>query len=29
MEARKTGDYDVTFLSRYPFDNHLCNDNAR
>ena len=29
MEQRTTGDYHVTFLSRHPSDNHLCDDNKR
>ena len=27
--TRKTGYYHVTFLLRYPSDNHICDDNAR
>ena len=29
MEARTTDDYHVTFLSRHPSNNHLCDDNER
>ena len=29
MKLETTGDYHVTFLSRHPSDNHLCDDNAR
>ena len=29
MDPSKTGDYHVTFLSRHPDDNHLCDDAAR
>ena len=29
MNSSTTGDYHVTFLSRHPDDNHLCDDVAR
>ena len=29
MDPSTTGDYHVTFLSRHPDDNHLCDDVAR
>ena len=29
MDPSTTGDYHVTFLSRHPGDNHLCDDVAR
>ena len=29
MDSKRTGDYHVTFLSRHPNDNNLCDDNAR
>ena len=29
MDPSNTGDYHVTFLSRHPDDNHLCDDAAR
>ena len=29
MNLSTTGDYHVTFLSRHPDDNHLCDDVAR
>ena len=29
IEPQTTRDYHFTFLSRYPSDNHLCNDTSR
>ena len=29
MDSKRTGNYHVTFLSRYPNDNNICDDNAR
>ena len=29
MDSKRTGDYHVTFLSRHPNDNNICDDNAR
>ena len=29
MDILRTGDYHVTFLSRHPVNNHICDDKAR
>ena len=29
MDSKSTGDYHVTFISRHPKDNDLCDDKAR
>ena len=29
MNSKRTGDYNVTFISRHPNDNSLCDDKAR
>ena len=29
MDSLYTGDYHVTFLSRYPADKHFCDDVVR